>query len=46
MENGVYMYVMMEQHHKMYYPLSKRDFDKYFISIDEIRSGKIEQILE
>jgi hypothetical protein len=46
MENGVYMYVMMDQHQKMYYPLSKRDFDKYFINIDEIRSGKIDQILE
>ena len=45
-ENGVYIYVLMEQHNEMFCPLSKKDFDKYFIGIDEIRSGKIDKILE
>ena len=44
-ENGIHIYVMMENHTKMFYPLSTKDFDKYFIGIDEIRSSKIEEIL-
>jgi hypothetical protein len=44
-ENGVYIYVLMENRHQMFSPLSRRDFDKYFIGIDEIRSDKIDKIL-
>lgn len=46
LNNGVYMYVIVEDHKKLYYPLSKKDFDRYFIGVDEIRNNKIKQILD
>jgi hypothetical protein len=45
-ENGIHIYILMENHIQKFYPLSKKDFDKYFIGIDEIRSSKIEKILK
>jgi hypothetical protein len=41
---GIHYYIKSERE-SLWYPIKKKEFDKYFTDIDELRNNKIEQIL-
>ena len=41
---GILYYIKSERE-SLWYPIKKKEFDKYFTDIDELRNNKIEQIL-
>ena len=43
-EMGIWYYTQTEVT-DIWYPIKKKDFDKYFTDIDELRNNKIESIL-
>jgi len=42
---GIFYYIQTEVNEDSYSPIKKKEFEKYFIDIDELRNNKIEQIL-
>ena len=38
-------YYIKSERESLWYPIKKKEFDKYFTDIDELRNNKIEQIL-
>jgi hypothetical protein len=44
-EMGILYYIQTEVTENIWSPIKKKEFDKYFTDIDELRNNKIEQIL-
>lgn len=42
---GIHYYIKTERE-SLWSPIKKKEFDKYFTDIDELRNNKIEQILQ